>query len=462
MLCRETGRQLQKGDNLIKEADTTAAGVIYWNEEIECIGRSDLRKLQSEKLRKMVERIYYNVPFYRKKFDEAGIKPQDVKGVEDLHRLPFTTKQDLRDNYPYSLFAVPMKEIVRVHASSGTTGKSTVVGYTKEDLEIWSEVIARTLTSAGITSKDVIQVAYGYGLFTGGLGVHYGAEKVGVTVIPISGGNTRRQIQVMQDFGTTALACTPSYALYLAEEMQEQKMRWEDNSLRVGIFGAEPWTENMRKEIEQSLSITAIDIYGLSEIIGPGVASECVCKCGLHVNEDHFIPEIIDPDTLEPLEEGEKGELVFTTVTKEGLPLLRYRTRDLTSLTYERCECGRTLARMRKCLGRSDDMLIIRGVNVFPSQIEAVLLETSGTKPHYQIIVDRKHNLDTLSLLVEVEEHFLSDEIRKLESMKEKIRHAVESNLGISVNVNLVEPKTIQRSEGKAKRVIDNRNNLQS
>jgi len=462
MLCREAGRQLQKGDNLIKEADTTAAGVIYWNEEIECISRSDLRKLQSEKLRKMVERIYYNVPFYRKKFDEAGIKPQDVKGVEDLHRLPFTTKQDLRDNYPYSLFAVPMKEIVRVHASSGTTGKSTVVGYTKEDLEIWSEVIARTLTCAGVTSKDVIQVAYGYGLFTGGLGVHYGAEKVGVTVIPISGGNTRRQIQVMRDFGTTALACTPSYALYLAEEMQEQKVRCEDISLRVGIFGAEPWTENMRKEIEQSLSITAIDIYGLSEIIGPGVASECVCQSGLHINEDHFIPEIIDPDTLEPLEEGEKGELVFTTVTKEGLPLLRYRTRDLTSLTYERCECGRTLARMRKCLGRSDDMLIIRGVNVFPSQIEAVLLETSGTKPHYQIIVDRKHNLDTLSLLVEVEEHFLSDEIRKLESMKEKIRHAVESNLGISVNVNLVEPKTIQRSEGKAKRVIDNRNNLQS
>lgn len=440
-----------------KEADVTMSKAIYWDESRECMPRSDLRKLQSENLRKMVERIYHNVPFYRRKIDQAGIKPQDIKGIEDLHRLPFTTKQDLRDNYPYSLFAAPMKDIVRVHASSGTTGKSTVVGYTKNDLDLWSEVIARTLSSAGIISSDIIQVAYGYGLFTGGLGVHYGAEKAGVTVIPISGGNTTRQIQIMKDFGTTAIACTPSYALYLAEEMQDQKVRREDLSLRVGIFGAEPWTENMRREIEQSLSILAIDIYGLSEIIGPGVASECMCKCGLHINEDHFIPEIINPETLEPLGEGQEGELVFTTVTKEGLPLLRYRTRDLTSLTHEKCECGRTLTRMQKCLGRSDDMLIIRGVNVFPSQIEAVLLETAGIKPHYQIVVDRQHNLDNLTLLVEVEESFVSDEIKKLEALKYRIKHAVESNLGISITLNLVEPKTIQRSEGKAKRVIDNR-----
>ena len=430
---------------------------MIWDHTLECMSRQNIKELQSERLRKMVERIYHNVPFYRHKLDSAGIKPQDITRVEDLHRLPFTTKQDLRDNYPYSLFAVPMNEIVRVHASSGTTGKSTVVGYTRKDLDTWSEVIARTLTCAGITSKDIIQIAYGYGLFTGGLGVHYGSEKVGVTVIPISGGNTHRQIQVMKDFGTTAIACTPSYALYLAEELQEQKVIREDLKLRVGIFGAEPWTENMRKEIEQSLNILAIDIYGLSEIIGPGVASECPHKCGLHVNEDHFIPEIVNPDTLEPVSEGQVGELVFTTVTKEGFPLLRYRTRDLTSLSSEPCQCGRTLVRMQKCMGRSDDMLIIRGVNVFPSQIEAVLLQTAGIKPHYQIIIDRKQNLDTFQLLVEVEEKFLSDEIRKLESLQKTIRHAVESTLGISVTVNLVEPKTIKRSEGKAIRVIDNR-----
>ncbi|AZO94218.1 phenylacetate--CoA ligase [Halocella sp. SP3-1] len=430
---------------------------MVWNEKFECMLREELSRWQGEKLREMVERVYHNVPFYRQKMQELNVIPEDIQGVEDLKKLPFTTKQDLRDNYPYGLFAVPASEIVRVHASSGTTGKPTVVGYTRRDLTVWSEVVARTLTCAGIGKNDYIQVAYGYGLFTGGLGVHYGSEKVGATVIPISGGNTKKQLQLMHDFGSTALACTPSYALYLAEAMEEKGIDPAELKLKTGIFGAEPWTDNMRKTIEERLQVQAIDIYGLSEIIGPGVASECQKQNGLHINEDHFIPEIIDPATLEVLGEGEKGELVFTTVTKEGLPLLRYRTHDLTRLHYDKCACGRTLVRMEKCLGRSDDMLIIRGVNVFPSQIESVLLEMSETKPHYLLIVERKNNLDVLEVWVEVEDQFFSDEIKKLEKLSEKIKDNLQSTLGLSAKIKLVEPKTLERSEGKSQRVIDKR-----
>jgi phenylacetate-CoA ligase len=355
------------------------------------------------------------------------------------------------------MFAIPNSEIVRVHASSGTTGKPTVVGYSRKDLDIWSEVMARTLTSAGAGKNDIMHVAYGYGLFTGGLGVHYGAEKIGATVLPMSGGNTKRQLQLMQDFGSTILACTPSYALFLAEAMEEEGIKPGDMKLKAGVFGAEPWTEEMRQEIESKLKIKAIDIYGLSEIIGPGVASECMHQCGLHIFEDHFIPEIIDPNTLEILPYGQIGELVFTTVTKEALPMLRYRTRDLTRLTADKCECGRTLVRMEKCLGRSDDMLIIRGVNVFPSQVESVLLEMAETRPHYMLIVDRINNLDVLEIQVEVDDQFFSDEIKELEGLRKKIQHNIESTLGINASIKLVEPKTIERSEGKAKRIIDKR-----
>jgi phenylacetate-CoA ligase len=419
--------------------------------------RKGLRNLQNERLRETVERVYFNVPYYRHKMQEAGIGPENIQTVDDLYKLPFTTKQDLRDNYPFGLFAVPMSEIVRVHASSGTTGKSTVVGYTRSDISIWSEVMARTLTCAGADKNDFIQVAYGYGLFTGGLGLHYGGEKIGASVIPISGGNTMRQVQLMHDFGSTVLACTPSYALFLSEAIAESGINRKDLKLRVGVFGAEPWTENMRREIEDKLKIKAIDIYGLSEIIGPGVASECLIQDGLHVNEDHFYPEIIDPETGAVLPEGIQGELVFTTITKHGLPLIRYRTRDLTRLNYHKCGCGRTLVRMEKCLGRSDDMLIIRGVNLFPSQIESILLEISETEPHYQIIVDRINNLDSIELKVEVEEDFFQDKISELESLQQKIQNKMESSIGLSLKVTLVEPKTLERSESKAKRVIDNR-----
>lgn len=419
--------------------------------------RDDLRKLQGERLLETVERVYFNVPFYRRKMQEKGLGPENIRSIEDIGKLPFTTKQDLRDNYPFGLFAVPMSEIVRIHASSGTTGKSTVVGYTRTDIATWSEVMARTLTSAGANRNDFIQIAYGYGLFTGGLGLHYGGEKIGASVIPISGGNTMRQIQLMHDFGSTVLACTPSYALYLAEGIQESGIKRDEFRLRVGVFGAEPWTESMRKEIEDKLRIKAIDIYGLSEVIGPGVASECLMQEGLHINEDHFFPEIIDPETLEALPDGKTGELVFTTITKQGLPLIRYRTRDLTRLTRERCRCGRTMVRMEKCLGRSDDMLIIRGVNLFPSQVESVLLEMSEIKPHYQLIVDRVNNLDTLELKVEVDEAFFLDRISQLESLRKKIQDNLESSLGLGIKITLVEPKVLERSEGKSKRVIDNR-----
>lgn len=428
-----------------------------WNPHFETMPREEMRTVQSERLRDVVERVYYNVPYYRERMQSLGMGPENIASIDDLSKLPFTTKQDLRDNYPFGLFAVPMSEIIRLHASSGTTGKPTVVGYTRHDIGLWSEVMARTLTSAGAGKNDFIQIAYGYGLFTGGLGVHYGGEKIGASVIPISGGNTKRQLQLMKDFGSTVLACTPSYASYLAEAIEESGFNRDEFKLRVGVFGAEPWTENMRREIEKRLRIKAIDIYGLSEIIGPGVSFECEHQCGLHINEDHFIPEIIHPDTLEVLPEGELGELVFTTVTKEGLPIIRYRTRDLTRLNFETCACGRTLVRMNKCTGRSDDMLIIRGVNLFPSQIESVLLEMDETTPHYLLVVDRVNNLDTLQLQVEVEDRFYQDKISELQALRLKIQHQIESATGLSVSVKLVEPKTIERSEGKAKRVIDNR-----
>jgi phenylacetate-CoA ligase len=428
-----------------------------WNRHFECMDRVELERLQGERLRETVERVYFNVPYYRHKMQEAGLGPESISSLSDICKLPYTSKQDLRDNYPFGLFAVPLSEIVRIHASSGTTGKPTVVGYTRNDISTWSEVMARTLTCAGANRNDFIQIAYGYGLFTGGLGLHYGGEKIGASVIPISGGNTQRQIQLMHDFGSTVLACTPSYALYLAEAIQESGIRREEFKLRAGVFGAEPWTENMRREIEAKLKIKAIDIYGLSEVIGPGVASECLCQEGLHINEDHFYPEIIDPETLEVLPEGSAGELVFTTLTKEGLPLIRYRTRDLTRLSYGKCTCGRTLVRMDKCLGRSDDMLIIRGVNLFPSQVESVLLGMAELKPYYLLIVDRVNNLDTLELKVEVDEAFLPDRISQLESLRKKIQDNLESSLGLLIKVTLVEPKVIERSEGKSKRVIDKR-----
>lgn len=428
-----------------------------WNSHFECMEREDLRRIQGERLRDTVERVYFNVPYYRHKMQEKGLGPENIRSIEDLPSLPFTTKNDLRDNYPFGLFAVPMSEIVRLHASSGTTGKPTVVGYTRNDISSWSEVMARTLTAAGADRHDFIQIAYGYGLFTGGLGLHYGGEKIGASVIPVSGGNTNRQLQLMHDFGTTVLACTPSYALYLAEAIEESGINRDELKLKAGVFGAEPWTENMRKEIEAKLGIKAIDIYGLSEVIGPGVASECSMQEGLHINEDHFFPEIIDPETLEVLPAGSYGELVFTTITKEGLPLIRYRTRDLTRLNYEKCRCGRTLVRMEKCLGRSDDMLIIRGVNLFPSQIETVLLEMQEIEPHYLIIVDRVNNLDILELQVEVDEKFFQDRISQLQMIRSKLQDNLESATGLGIKVTLVEPKTIERSEGKARRVIDRR-----
>lgn len=430
---------------------------MIWNEHFECMERKQLEAIQSQRLHDMVERVYYNVPFYRRKMQERGLDPDHIRSIQDLPLLPFTTKHDLRENYPYGLFCVPISEIIRLHASSGTTGLPTVVGYTRHDINLWSEVVARTLSCAGISKEDMIQIAYGYGLFTGGLGIHYGSEKLGATVIPISGGNTRRQLQLMKDFGSTALACTPSYALFLGESMEEMGISREQLKLRVGIFGAEPWTESMRQEIQEKLHIKAIDIYGLSEVIGPGVSSECQFQDGLHIFEDHFIPEIISPETLEPLAPGSEGELAFTTITKQGMPLLRYRTRDLTALNYERCRCGRSMVRMRKCVGRSDDMLIIRGVNVFPSQIESILLGIRETKPHYLLIVDRVNNLDILEVWVEIDSQFFSDEIRRLVSLSEIIKERIESTLGVNVKVKLVEPKTIERSEGKARRVIDKR-----
>ena len=428
-----------------------------WNESSECMAPEEREALQLERLQALVSRVYENVPFYRKRLDEAGVRPGDVQSLEDLKRIPFTLKTDLRDNYPFGLFAVPMDEIVRIHASSGTTGKPTVVGYTRGDIEVWAEVMARTLVSAGAWRNDIIQNAYGYGLFTGGLGAHYGAERVGAAVVPISVGNTKRQIMLMKDFGVTVLCATPSYSLYLAEAAEESGFRIKDLPLRVGVFGAEPWSDRMRLEIERNLDIRAIDIYGLSEIIGPGVAAECGVQDGLHIMDDHFLPEVIDPVSGEVLEEEELGELVITTLTKEGIPLLRYRTRDVTSLKRARCACGRTSVRMRRLTGRSDDMLIIRGVNVFPSQIEGVLLQVPEVAPHYVIYVDRVKNLDQLTVDIEVSEKMFSDEIKELARLEKRIKGEIESVLGVVVDIKLVEPRTITRSEGKAQRVIDRR-----
>ena len=430
----------------------------YWDKETECMDREKLRELQSERLCKSVKHCYNNVPAYKKKFDEIGLKPDDIKGVDDLPKIPFTIKTDFRDNYPFGMFAVPMDEVVRIHASSGTTGKSTVVGYTKQDIATWSEMMARTLSAGGTTKGDIAQIAYGYGLFTGGLGAHYGAERVGASVVPISGGNTKRQLQLMQDFQTTILCCTPSYAVLLGEAAREAGIDMTKLPLRAGFFGAEPWTESMRREIEESLAIDALDIYGLSEVMGPGVSYECLEKNGLHVNEDHFIIEIINPETGEVLPPGSKGELVFTSLTKQALPLLRYRTRDITYIDESPCACGRTFVRMHRVMGRSDDMLIIRGVNVFPSQIESVLIDIKGTEPHYLIVVDRvPGKMDEMEVWVELSPEMAADEVRHLESLERKIAHELHSVLNISVKVKLVEPKTIARSDGKSQRVIDRR-----
>ena len=429
---------------------------MIWNEAKECMGRDEMRSLQSKRLVKLVDRVYHNVEFYRKKMQELGLEPGDIRGIEDITKLPFTTKNDLRDTYPFGLFAVPQSEIVRVHASSGTTGKATVVGYTRKDIDIWAECVARAFAQAGLGRDDIIQIAYGYGLFTGGLGAHYGAENLGATVVPMSTGNTKKLTTMMKDFGATAIACTPSYLLHIAETL-EAAGDLDKIKLKAAICGAEPWTEQMRKQIEEKLHINAFDIYGLSEVMGPGVACDCIYHKGLHVYEDHFLPEIIDPETLQPVPEGETGELVFTTLTKEGLPLLRYRTRDLTSISYDKCECGRTLARISRFKGRSDDMLIIRGVNVFPSQVEAALLEMGETEPHYMLVVDRANNLDTLEVQVEVEEKFFSDKISELENLTKKIANVIQHAIGLAVKVKLVEPNTIERSMGKAVRVIDKR-----
>lgn len=429
----------------------------YFNEAIETAPRAQLFHLQSYNLSRTVYHAYNHVEMYRKRMDEAGVKPEDIQSVSDLKKLPFTYKQDLRDNYPYGMFAVPPAQLQRIHASSGTTGKQTVVGYTHHDIEIWSECAARALVAAGTTEDDFVHVSYGYGLFTGGLGIHYGVEKMGATVIPASTGNTARQVMMLQDFKSSVICCTPSYALFIADTLKEQNIPLESIHLKAGIFGAEPWTEGMRHEIEERLHIKAYDIYGLSEISGPGVAFDCECQNGMHVNEDNFIIEIIDPITGEVLPDGEQGEIVFTCITKEALPLIRYRTHDISSITHEKCACGRTLVRMNKPCGRSDDMLIIRGVNVFPSQIESVLLSCGNVDPHYLIIVDRKNNLDTMEIQVEVSPSNFSDQVRGFEAMAAKIAAAMQSVLGIAAKITFVEPNTIARSEGKAKHVIDKR-----
>lgn len=430
---------------------------MYWDREFETMPREILRELQLERLKKTVERVYSRVPFYKKVMDERGIKPSDIRTLDDLTKLPFTVKQDLRDNYPFDMFAAPMEEVVRVHASSGTTGKPTVVGYTRNDIRTWAQLMARSLTMAGATRGDVVQNAYGYGLFTGGMGVHYGAELVGATVIPISGGNTDRQLMIMQDFKATVLTCTPSYALFLAEEGERKGIDFKKLPLKAGVFGAEPWSERMRLQLEAKLDIRAHDIYGLSEIIGPGVSMECSAQQGMHIFEDHFLAEIIDPNTGEPLPFGQQGDLVITSLTKEAFPIIRYRTRDITLLKEETCPCGRTHVRMRRVTGRTDDMLIIRGVNVFPSQVESVLLEFGETEPHYLLVVDRRGNLDELEIWVELSEQWFSDKVRQLEDVEARLKQRIASVLGIAARIKLVEPRTIPRSEGKAKRVVDKR-----
>ncbi len=430
---------------------------MLYDEKYEAMNRDDLERLQFTRLQATLDRAYGNVPFFKKKFDAAGLMPGDIKSLADLTKIPYMVKQEMRDNYPFGLFAAPMDDVVRLHASSGTTGQVTVVGYTHNDINNWADLIARCLTSYGATKHDMIQVAYGYGLFTGGLGLHYGAEQLGATVVPISGGNTRRQIQVMQDFKATVLCCTPSYALHMAEAAGEMGVDIRTLPLKIGVFGAEPWSESMRAQAEEKMGIDAYDIYGLSEVLGPGVACECEAKDGLHIFEDHFIPEIIDPESGEPLPDGTPGELVFTSLMKEATPVIRYRTRDITTLSHEPCSCGRTHARMARVFGRSDDMLIIRGVNVFPSQVEDILVRIEGVEPHYQIIVDREGVMDVVNVQVEVSPEIFSDEIKNLEKLERKIAAAIREDLAIGAKVKLVEPKSIQRSEGKAKRVIDQR-----
>ena len=429
---------------------------MIWNEAKECMSRDELSALQGARLVKLVDYVYHNVDFYRKKMQAMGLEPGDIKSIEDIVKLPFTTKDDLRDNYPFGLFAVPHSQIVRVHASSGTTGKATVVGYTRKDIDIWAECVARCLAMAGVTKDDIIQVAYGYGLFTGGLGAHYGAEKLGAMVVPMSTGNSKKLTTMMVDFGATAIACTPSYLLHLAEVLESED-KIKDIKLKYAICGAEPWTEKMHKDIEERLHVSAHDIYGLSEVMGPGVACDCKFHKGLHVCEDHFYPEILDSATLTPQKVGVTGELAFTTLTKEGLPLIRYRTKDLTSIDYSTCECGRTSARISRFKGRVDDMLIIRGVNVFPSQVEAALIDVEEVSPHYMIIVDRVNNLDTLEIQVEVNPQYYTDEIRGIEALTKKISHVLSQALGLNPKVKIVEPQTLVRSEGKAVHVIDKR-----
>ncbi|MCL2106689.1 MAG: phenylacetate--CoA ligase [Oscillospiraceae bacterium] len=424
--------------------------------EIEAASRDYLRAIQSARLIQMVKNCYENVPFYQQKFSEIGLLPGDIHSIDDISKLPFTVKQDLRDNYPFGLFAVPRDRLVRIHASSGTTGKQTVVGYTEEDVLHWSEGAARALVAAGATKDDMIHVSYGYGLFTGGLGLHYGAELLGATAIPVSSGNTQRQVQILQDFGSNFLCCTPSYALFIGETVADMGIDPKTLPLRGGIFGAEPWTDNMRREIERLLDIKAYDIYGLSEIAGPGVSYNCACQDGLHVCEDYFYPEIIDPDTLEPVPDGTYGELVFTCIGKEALPLVRYRTRDIAALNRDRCDCGRTLVRMSKPRGRSDDMLIIRGVNVFPSQVEHVILE-QGLEPNYQIQVERKDNLDVMTVLIELSDAMFSDSVQVIQEAERRLKNAMLSTLGVSSSIRFADPRSLPRSEGKAVRVVDKR-----
>lgn len=431
-----------------------------WDKTAECMSRDQIRSIQDQKLRILVKRVYADVPFYRAKMQRLGVTPGDIRGIEDLHKLPFTEKEDLRDNYPFGLFAVPQSQIVRIHASSGTTGKPTVVGYTAGDIDMWAELMARSLTCAGVTKHAIVQIAYGYGLFTGGLGAHYGAERIGASVIPMSGGNTQKQIMLMQDFGTTAIACTPSYAMVLGEALQEAGISPSKLKLTSGIFGAEPWTENTRKRLEGLLGISAQDIYGLSEIMGPGVSMECAYQNGMHIWEDHFVPEILDPDTKEPLPYGEQGELVFTTITKEGLPLLRYRTHDLTTLDDSPCACGRTHVRMRKLVGRTDDMLIIRGVNVFPSQVEGVLAGMEALSPHFLMVVGTKNNMDTLEIRIEMTKELMSDTVRGVQEQEKRIAASVSSVLGLTPMIRLVPPESLPRTEGKAKRVLDERGGI--
>ncbi|WP_353684843.1 phenylacetate--CoA ligase [Thermodesulfovibrio sp. 3907-1M] len=430
---------------------------MMWNKEVECMAEEQLRALQLERLKQTVKRAYEKVPYYRKKFDEVGLKPEDIKTLDDIKNIPFTSKADLREVYPFGMFAASLSEIVEIHMSSGTTGKPVVAGYTRNDIEVWAEVMARCLTMAGATKEDIVQNCYGYGLFTGGFGVHYGAQKIGAMVVPASAGNTRRQIEIMRDFGSTILTCTPSYALYMAEVAQEMGVEPKTLKLKAGCFGAEMWTEQMRKEIEKRFNINALNIYGLTEIIGPGVAHECIEKKGLHVFEDHFYVEIIDPDTGDNLPDGKRGELVLTTLTREGMPMLRFRTRDITSIIREKCACGRTFAKIERIRGRTDDMIKVRGVMIFPYQIERAILEVQGIEPHYQIVVTRPQHLDEIEVMVEMSKETFSDEVKHIENLRKKLEKRIEETIGIRVKVTLVEPKSLPRSEGKAKRVVDKR-----